>query len=90
MVKIYRPKPSSHSFWVKDLFRFLPFKLICKQSFSISKEGPARELSVAGSLAIDTSLSVTGQKALVDINGSLVSEINITDQTGSATVTNNN
>lgn len=46
-----------------------------------------RDLAVAGSLVIDANLAVTGQKAVVDVVGSSISEINTTDQTVSGTVT---
>lgn len=47
----------------------------------------ARELAVAGSMAVDAGLTVVGQKAVVDVVGSSISEINTSDQTVSGTVT---
>ncbi|MBX7173140.1 MAG: carboxypeptidase regulatory-like domain-containing protein [Pyrinomonadaceae bacterium] len=46
-----------------------------------------RELAVAGTVAIDANLVVTGQKAVVDVVGTSISEINTSDQTVSGTVT---
>lgn len=62
-----------------------------KYEISIKKDGfqlykITRELSVAGSLAIDANLSVGGQEAIVDVVGSSMAEINTSDQSVSGTV----
>lgn len=46
-----------------------------------------RELSIAGSVAVEIGLTVVGQKAVVDVVGSSISDINTSDQTVSGTVT---
>ncbi|MCU0239915.1 MAG: TonB-dependent receptor, partial [Pyrinomonadaceae bacterium] len=46
-----------------------------------------RDLGVAGNVQIDAKLVVTGQKAVVDVVGSSITEINTSDQNLSGTVT---
>ncbi len=46
-----------------------------------------RELGVASNIQIDAKLAITGQKAVVDVVGSSITEINTSDQSISGTVT---